>query len=197
MNTRNGNDQEQAAPPETQEDQSRSFRLRAEHPRVTRLSRKVLGGGAPLHCSSSVELFCGRCRTIVPETRRPTSFTVPIITMLPTALRRCRRIMLVFRASQSRNSVRRSLATSVDRSLPLKASRRRSAVIRNSNAGIRDRSSPHQSSVRSDQWTGIASARRCGCWKRPRCATGRNGHRRRWICAKRSGPEACLRERLC
>ncbi|MDA9479693.1 conjugal transfer protein TraI [Bradyrhizobium sp. CCBAU 65884] len=46
MNTRTGNDQEQAAPPETQEDQSRSFRLRAEHPRVTRLSRKVLAGGS-------------------------------------------------------------------------------------------------------------------------------------------------------
>ncbi|WFU74237.1 TrbI/VirB10 family protein [Bradyrhizobium sp. CB2312] len=46
MNTRNGNDQEQAAPPETQEDQSRSFRLRAEHPRVTRLSRKILAGGS-------------------------------------------------------------------------------------------------------------------------------------------------------
>jgi type IV secretion system protein VirB10 len=46
MNTGNGNDQEQAAPPETQENQSRSFRLRAEHPRVTRLSRKVLAGGS-------------------------------------------------------------------------------------------------------------------------------------------------------
>ncbi|WP_315806790.1 MULTISPECIES: TrbI/VirB10 family protein [unclassified Bradyrhizobium] len=46
MNVRNGNDQEQAAPPETQEDQSGSFRLRAEHPRVTRLSRKVLAGGS-------------------------------------------------------------------------------------------------------------------------------------------------------
>ncbi|SDI25680.1 type IV secretion system protein VirB10 [Bradyrhizobium sp. Rc2d] len=46
MNTRNGNDQEQAAPPETQEDQSGSFRLRAEHPPVTRLSRKVLAGGS-------------------------------------------------------------------------------------------------------------------------------------------------------
>ncbi|WP_407114096.1 TrbI/VirB10 family protein [Bradyrhizobium sp. LMG 9283] len=46
MNTRNGNDQEQAASPETQEEQFRSFRLRAEHPRVTRLSRKVLAGGS-------------------------------------------------------------------------------------------------------------------------------------------------------
>lgn len=46
MNTRNGNDQEQAAPPETQENQSGSFRLRAEPPRVTRLSRKVLAGGS-------------------------------------------------------------------------------------------------------------------------------------------------------
>ncbi|RXH24094.1 conjugal transfer protein TraI [Bradyrhizobium nanningense] len=46
MNLRNGNDQEQAAPPETQEDQSRNFRLRAEHPRVTRLSRKVLAAGS-------------------------------------------------------------------------------------------------------------------------------------------------------
>ncbi|OKO86274.1 conjugal transfer protein TraI [Bradyrhizobium sp. NAS80.1] len=44
MNIRNGNDHEQAIPPEKQEEQSRSFRLRAEHPRVTRLSRKVLAG---------------------------------------------------------------------------------------------------------------------------------------------------------
>ncbi|MBR0766520.1 TrbI/VirB10 family protein [Bradyrhizobium japonicum] len=46
MSTPNGNDHEQAVPPETQEEQSRSFRLRAEHPRVTRLSRKVLAGGS-------------------------------------------------------------------------------------------------------------------------------------------------------
>ncbi|WP_439364192.1 TrbI/VirB10 family protein [Bradyrhizobium sp. DASA03005] len=46
MNTRKGHDQEQAALPETPADQSRSFRLRAEHPRVTRLSRKVLAGGS-------------------------------------------------------------------------------------------------------------------------------------------------------
>ncbi|MGY4158324.1 type IV secretory pathway VirB10-like protein [Bradyrhizobium sp. USDA 4461] len=46
MNTRNANDQEQAVPAETQGEQSESFRLRAEHPRVTRLSRKVLAGGS-------------------------------------------------------------------------------------------------------------------------------------------------------
>ena len=46
MNTRNENDHEQAVPPETQAEQSESFRLRAEHPRVTRLSRKVLAGGS-------------------------------------------------------------------------------------------------------------------------------------------------------
>src|SRR3984893_15909347 len=46
MNTQNGNDHEQAIPPQTQDEQSRSFRLRAEHPRVTRLSRKVLAGGS-------------------------------------------------------------------------------------------------------------------------------------------------------
>ena len=46
MNTQNGNDHEQAIPPQTQVEQSRSFRLRAEHPRVTRLSRKVLAGGS-------------------------------------------------------------------------------------------------------------------------------------------------------
>ncbi|UQR64918.1 TrbI/VirB10 family protein [Bradyrhizobium sp. C-145] len=46
MNTQNGNDQDQAAPPETQEEQSKSFRLRAEHQRVTRLSRKVLAAGS-------------------------------------------------------------------------------------------------------------------------------------------------------
>ncbi|WP_038966940.1 TrbI/VirB10 family protein [Bradyrhizobium diazoefficiens] len=46
MNARNGNDHEQAIPPQAQDDPSRSFRLRAEHPRVTRLSRKVLAGGS-------------------------------------------------------------------------------------------------------------------------------------------------------
>src|SRR5690242_11735676 len=46
MNTRNENDHEQGVPPKTQGEQSESFRLRAEHPRVTRLSRKVLAGGS-------------------------------------------------------------------------------------------------------------------------------------------------------
>lgn len=46
MNTRRGDDHEATVPPETQEEQSKSFRLRAEHPRVTRLSRKVLAGGS-------------------------------------------------------------------------------------------------------------------------------------------------------
>ncbi len=46
MNTQNENDHEQAIPPQTPDEQSRSFRLRAEHPRVTRLSRKVLAGGS-------------------------------------------------------------------------------------------------------------------------------------------------------
>ncbi|WP_035711681.1 TrbI/VirB10 family protein [Bradyrhizobium genomosp. I (2014)] len=46
MNTRNANNDEQAAPSETQGEKSESFRLRAEHPRVTRLSRKVLAGGS-------------------------------------------------------------------------------------------------------------------------------------------------------
>ncbi|MEY9438478.1 type IV secretory pathway VirB10-like protein [Bradyrhizobium elkanii] len=48
MISQSGNDHEQADPPETQEEQSKSFRLRAEHPRVTRLSRKVLAGGSAL-----------------------------------------------------------------------------------------------------------------------------------------------------
>jgi type IV secretion system protein TrbI len=46
MNTQNGNDREQAIPPQTPDEQSTSFRLRAESPRVTRLSRKVLAGGS-------------------------------------------------------------------------------------------------------------------------------------------------------
>jgi type IV secretion system protein VirB10 len=46
VNTQNGNDHEQAVPPQAQDEQSRNFRLRAEHPRVTRLSRKVLAGGS-------------------------------------------------------------------------------------------------------------------------------------------------------
>lgn len=46
MNTRRGDDHEATVSPETQAEQSKSFRLRAEHPRVTRLSRKVLAGGS-------------------------------------------------------------------------------------------------------------------------------------------------------
>src|SRR3954468_8823428 len=45
MNTQNEHHPE-AIPPQTPEEQSRSFRLRAEPPRVTRLSRKVLTGGS-------------------------------------------------------------------------------------------------------------------------------------------------------
>lgn len=46
MNAEKGNDREQPIPPQTQDEQSRNFRLRAEQPRVTRLSRKVLAGGS-------------------------------------------------------------------------------------------------------------------------------------------------------
>jgi type IV secretory pathway VirB10-like protein len=46
VNTQNGNDREGAIPPQTPDEQPRGFRLRAEHPRVTRLSRKVLAGGS-------------------------------------------------------------------------------------------------------------------------------------------------------
>jgi type IV secretory pathway VirB10-like protein len=46
MNAQNGNDHEQAVSPQTQDDPSGSFRIRAEPPRVTRLSRKVLAGGS-------------------------------------------------------------------------------------------------------------------------------------------------------
>ncbi|WP_440639772.1 TrbI/VirB10 family protein [Bradyrhizobium sp. PUT101] len=45
MNTRHGNDREQGDPPQIQDDQSGNLRLRAEYPRVTRLSRKTLAGG--------------------------------------------------------------------------------------------------------------------------------------------------------
>lgn len=48
MNAENGTDREQEIPPQTSGQQSRSFRLRAEQPRVTRLSRKVLAGGSAL-----------------------------------------------------------------------------------------------------------------------------------------------------
>ena len=46
MTTQNGIEREQAIPPQAPDEQSRNFRLRAEHPRVTRLSRKVLAGGS-------------------------------------------------------------------------------------------------------------------------------------------------------
>lgn len=46
MNTQKENNPDGVIPPQTPEEQSRSFRLRAEPPRVTRLSRKVLAGGS-------------------------------------------------------------------------------------------------------------------------------------------------------
>ncbi|MCP3411273.1 TrbI/VirB10 family protein [Bradyrhizobium sp. CCGB01] len=48
MNARSGNEQEQAVSPETQGEKSEGFRLRAENPRVTQLSRKVLAGGSAI-----------------------------------------------------------------------------------------------------------------------------------------------------
>ncbi|MGY8706065.1 TrbI/VirB10 family protein [Bradyrhizobium sp. 18BD] len=48
MSSLTGNDHEQSVPLATQEDRSGSFRLRAEQPRVTRLSRKVLAGGTAI-----------------------------------------------------------------------------------------------------------------------------------------------------
>ncbi|MDN3275973.1 TrbI/VirB10 family protein [Frankia sp. RB7] len=48
MNAQNEGDPEQAAPRQTQDDPSRSFQLRAEYPRVTRLSRKVLAGASTI-----------------------------------------------------------------------------------------------------------------------------------------------------
>jgi type IV secretion system protein TrbI len=46
MNTLDQNEAEEALPPQTSDELSMHFRLRAEHPRVTRLSRKVLAGGS-------------------------------------------------------------------------------------------------------------------------------------------------------
>lgn len=46
MSVGNGNVDEQSVSPTTQDDGLGSFRLKAEHPRVTRLSRKVLAGGS-------------------------------------------------------------------------------------------------------------------------------------------------------
>ncbi|MDH2352215.1 TrbI/VirB10 family protein [Bradyrhizobium sp. SSUT112] len=46
MNTQNENSPDGTIAPQTPEEQARSFRLRAEPPRVTRLSRKVLAGGS-------------------------------------------------------------------------------------------------------------------------------------------------------
>src|SRR3954447_25350959 len=46
MNAQNENNPGQVIPPQIPEEQSVSFRLRAEPPRVTRLSRKVLAGGS-------------------------------------------------------------------------------------------------------------------------------------------------------
>lgn len=45
MNSGNGHDHEQGVPSQIQDDQSGNFRLRAEYPAVTRLSRKILAGG--------------------------------------------------------------------------------------------------------------------------------------------------------
>ena len=48
MTTQNESNREQGIPPQAPDEQSKNFRLRAEHPRVTRLSRKVLAGGSAL-----------------------------------------------------------------------------------------------------------------------------------------------------
>lgn len=55
MNAENGSDQVQAIPPQTPDEQSSKFRLRAEQPRVTRLSRKVLAGGSAV----ALLVICG------------------------------------------------------------------------------------------------------------------------------------------
>ena len=84
--------------------------------------------------------------------------------------------------------------TSVDRSLLLKASRRRAALIRTSSAGIRRPKQPASHLSASDQWTRSASVRDCGCWKSGSChrnaTTGA-----RWI-VQNGQTEACLRQRL-
>jgi type IV secretory pathway VirB10-like protein len=48
MTTQDEDNREPPAPPKTREELARGFRLRAESPRVTRLSRKVLAGGSAL-----------------------------------------------------------------------------------------------------------------------------------------------------
>ena len=68
---------------------------------------------------------CGPCKTIAPETGRPMSSIAPSITILPMALRRCRKTTRVWHAKPSRNSVRRSLETLAGQFLLLRASRRR------------------------------------------------------------------------
>lgn len=55
MNAENGSNGEQTIPPQTEGEQSRNFRLRAEQPRVTRLSRKVLAGGSAV----ALLVICG------------------------------------------------------------------------------------------------------------------------------------------
>ena len=138
MNTQNENDREQAGPPQTQEEQSRSFRLRAEPPRVTRLSRKVLAGGSALAL-----LVIGGAVLWSLQSNRPRNqatdelYSTDHHNLADGITRRCRRTTRVSHAKPCRSLVRRSQATSVDRSWPLKASRRRPAEIRNSNAGIK------------------------------------------------------------
>src|SRR3979490_1705117 len=48
MNAQNEHNRDGAIPPQKPDEQSKSFRLRAEPPQVTRLSRKVLAGGSAI-----------------------------------------------------------------------------------------------------------------------------------------------------
>ena len=72
-----------------------AMRLRSERPRVVRLSRKVLAGGAAVGMIAIFGAVLWRCRTIGPGRPHQTNSTAPIITTWPMASPVCRATMPV------------------------------------------------------------------------------------------------------
>ncbi len=84
-------------------DRSAAMRLRAERPRVTRLSRKVLAGGAAVVIGCHLQRdILGITEQPVPHDQRRQNSTRQIITMLPTVWPASRETMRVSPARRRR-----------------------------------------------------------------------------------------------
>ncbi len=139
---------EQPGEPNRSEELAHGFRLRADHPRVTRLSRKVLAGGVLLRWSLLGVPCFGPSKTTAPAGQRRTNSTAPIITTSLMASPDCHGTMLAFRVRCPRWA-RRFLVILAGQSSPRRDSRQpppRRASIRSSSAATR-RPKPHVSAA--------------------------------------------------